>query len=208
MATRLVLRTALRERLEDTSGSPLWADAALNEALTEAMRQYGVRLPLASTATVNVLAGTTSYALPAGVTPRGIVQVLDGDGDTVVRDFILAGEASPGPANAGGLAQAWSAWGSTLYLARTPGTSETWTLRYMGGRELVADDVTSQPIDAGDEPIVLALALAWAWGRRAGEDIKRGGSGRGALAEEKRFTEMADDLVAARLRRARFVVIG
>jgi hypothetical protein len=45
MATRAKLRTTLRERLEDTSGSPLWSDGALNEYLVGALRTYGVTFP-------------------------------------------------------------------------------------------------------------------------------------------------------------------
>jgi hypothetical protein len=205
MATRATLRTALRQRLEDTSGSPLWSDGDLHEALTEAVRQYGVRLPSASTATVSIVAGTSDYALPAGVTAGGIVQVLDGNGATIERDTMRGG--SPGPADATGWQQAWSAWGSRLYLAVEPATAEMWTLRYLGGRELVADDVSEQPVDAGDEPIVIELAAAWAYQRRGVEDAKRGNVDRFSRLE-KRSMERADELIAARFRRARGSVMA
>lgn len=204
MTTRLQLRTALRERLEDTSGSPLWADAALNEALVEAVRQYGVRLPTQATSTVAIIAGTSDYALPAGAVSARIVQVVDGDGDVIGADTSPVG---PGPANASGYEQGWYVFSGRLYLIRKPGTSETWTLRYWAGRELVADDVTSQPIDAGDEPIVLELAAAWAYERRGIEDAKRGATDRFSRWE-RRALERADDLIAARLRRARGSVMA
>ena len=38
----------------------------------------------------------------------------------------------------------------------------------------MADDVSPQPVEAGDEPIVIALAAAQALERRAIEDGKRG----------------------------------
>jgi hypothetical protein len=201
-ATRLSLRTALRLRLEDSTGSPLWADADLNEALTEGLRAYGVRFPQQLTATVSVLVGTTSYALPAGVVPSGIVAVLDGDGDFIPRD--RAEGSSPGPANATGMLQAWSTWGTTLFLAVKPGTAETFTLRYLAGRELITDDVSAQPVEAGDEPIVLAWAAAWALDRRSVEDAKRSdraGAATRRLAEQARSE--VERLISGRNRRVR-----
>src|ERR687893_818248 len=50
MTTRLQLRTTIREILEDTTGAPLWSDAALNEYLAAGMRAYGVRFPRQATA--------------------------------------------------------------------------------------------------------------------------------------------------------------
>jgi hypothetical protein len=68
MATRAKLRTTLRERLEDTSGSPLWSDGALNEYLVGALRTYGVTFPRPATAaTAALVAGNTGVASPAGV---------------------------------------------------------------------------------------------------------------------------------------------
>ena len=174
MATRAQLRTTLRERLEDTSGTPLWADAALNEFLAAAVRAYGATFPRQATAaTAALVAGNTGVALPAGVPERGIVAVRDAHG----RDVPKATERQgPAPADATGLMQAWSVWAGTLRLQRPVGGDEVgaWAIDYLGGRELVADDVSQQPIEAGDEPIVVALAGAQAMERRMVEDAKRG----------------------------------
>src|SRR5687767_9992361 len=105
MSTRLQLRTTLRERLEDTSGAPLWADATLNEFLSAAVRSYGATFPQQGTAaTVALAQGAVNVALPAGVPRGGIVAVRDAHG----RDVPKATERlGPAPADATGLIQAW-----------------------------------------------------------------------------------------------------
>jgi hypothetical protein len=203
MATRAQLRTTLRERLEDTAGAPLWADASLNEFFTSAMRAYGATLPKQATAaTAALVAGNTGLALPAGVPQGGIAAVRDGHGRDVPRATDRQG---PAPADATGLVQAWSVWASTLRLQRPVSGDEVgaWAIDYLGGRELVADDVSQQPIEAGDEPIVVALAGAQAMERRMVEDAKRGAQVTGVGAAASRFAEEASRLIAARKRRVR-----
>jgi hypothetical protein len=203
MATRAQLRTTLRERLEDTSGSPLWADASLNEFLIAAVRAYGVRFPKPSTAATSaIVSGATSVALPAGTSETGVVAVRDARGRDVppaTERFVSA------PADATGLAQGWRVWSGTLHLQR-PATGDevgTWAIDYLGGRELVADDVSQQPIEAGDEPIVIALAAAQAMERRATEDVKRGTKASPAAGPATTFRDEAEALIAARKRRVR-----
>src|SRR5215207_9578729 len=203
MATRAQLRTTLRERLEDTSGSPLWSDGALNEYLVGAVRTYGGTFPRQATAaTAALVAGTTGVALPAGVPERGIVAVRDAHG----RDVPKATERQgPAPADASGLMQAWSVWAGTLRLQRPVGGDEVgaWAIDYLGSRELVADDVTQQPIEAGDEPIVVALAGMQAMERRMVEDAKRRAVVTGVADSAMRFADEASRLIAARKRRVR-----
>jgi hypothetical protein len=203
MATRAQLRTTLRERLEDTSGSPLWSDGALNEYLVGAVRAYGGTFPRQATgATAPLVVGNTGVALPAGVPERGIVSVRDAHGRDVPRSTERLG---PAPADATGLMQAWSVWAGTLRLQRPVGGDEVgaWAIDYLAGRELVADDVSQQPIEAGDEPIVVALAGAQAMERRMVEDAKRGAPVTGVADAATRFADEASRLVAARKRRVR-----
>lgn len=203
MTTRAQLRISIRERLEDTSGSPLWTDTALNEFLVAAVRVYGTRLPRPGTATTGaVTAGATSVALPAGVVETAVVSVRDGNG----RDVPPATERfGPAPADAAGLTQAWRVWSGTVRLQRAASGDEVgvWTIDYLGGRELVADDVSSQPIEPGDEPIVIALAAAQALERRAIEDVKRSTKASPADGPASRFRDEAERLIAARKRRVR-----
>ena len=182
MTTRLQLRTTIREYLEDlvATGTPLWSDAALNEFLAAAMRAYGARFPRQATATTDpIAAGATSVALPAGLLATGIVAVRDARGRDVPRASQRQG---PAPIDATGLIQAWSAWAGTLRLQRPAGGDEVgvWAIDYLAGRELVADDVSQQPVEPGDEPIVVALAAAQAMKRRLVEDAKRGAPARRA----------------------------
>jgi hypothetical protein len=100
------------------------------------------------------------------------------------------------------------AWGTTLRFRRPIiGTAEigVWSIDYIGGRELVFDDVTEQPIVTGDEPIVGALAAAAAFDRRAAEFGKRGdASGSKEMREvAAAVREEAAAMVGARRRRPR-----
>jgi hypothetical protein len=176
MTTRAELRTSLRERLEDTGASPLWTDATLNEYLMQAMRLYGVAIPLQTTAlTAAVPADAVLVVLPLGVDPDEIVAVRNPSGATVERfDDRLSG---PTRLDGRGVAQAWYAWGTTLRFQRKitgPDEIGIWSIDYAGGRELVQSDVGAQPIVDGDEPVVVALAVATAFDRRAAEYGKRG----------------------------------
>jgi hypothetical protein len=64
MTTRAQLRTTIRAELNDSSGTPLWADALLNEFIVQAIRRYGEQLPEEATATITVVAHQEAYALP------------------------------------------------------------------------------------------------------------------------------------------------
>src|SRR5215218_5439015 len=111
----------------------------------------------------------------------------------------------PAPADATGLMQAWAVWGATLRLQRPVGGDEVgaWAIDYLGGREPVADDVTQQPIEAGDEPIVVAMAGTQAMERRMVEDAKRGAPVTGVADAASSFADEASRLIAARKRRVR-----
>lgn len=212
MTTRLDLRTSLRERLEDTGDAPLWTDVALNEFLAQSMRIYGVQIPTqATTATASITGGATSVTLPVGVDPEEIVSVRNVAGETVPRFDDKAGGAAP--LDSRGLAQGWVAWGTMLRFRRAiVGTSEigVWSIDHTGGREIVGSDVGAQPIVAGDEPIVVALAAAAAFDRRAAEYGKRGDA---TASKEMRevaaaVREEAGAMIGARRRRPRSGFLG
>jgi len=210
MTTRLQMRTTIRELLEDTTGAPLWSDAALNEYLAAGMRAYGARFARQATvATEPISAAATSVVLPAGLLPTEIVTVRDAAGRDVPRASQRTG---PAPVDATGLIQAWSAWAGTLRLQRPAASDEVgvWTIDFLTGRELAGDDVSQQPIESGDEPIVVALAAAQAMKRRLVEDAKRGAPLAGPAAVVATFTAEAERLIDARKRRVRggFVAIA
>ena len=207
MTTRLDLRTSLRERLEDTGSAPLWSDAALNAWLSEAVRQYGVQIPVQATAaTAAVTAGAISVALPAGVSAEAVMAVRNGAGATVPRGDDRVPDSAPGQIQ--GAAQGWSAWGNSLRLRRAAaGTDEVgpWSIDYLGGRELIGNDIDPQSVVAGDEPVIVALAAAAALDQRAVERGKRGdaAAAREMRASAGRARDEAATLLAARRRRPR-----
>lgn len=207
MTTRLDLRTSLRERLEDTGTAPLWSDAVLNEWLGQAMRQYGVQMPVQATATTApVMSGVITVALPAGIAAGSVVAVRNVAGATVPRcDDRIAGSA---PLQSQGAAQGWAAWGGAVRLRRAAAGADelgAWSIDYLGGRELIGNDIDPQPVVAGDEPVIVALAAAMALERRAVESGKRGDTT--AAREMRAIAGTARDeaatLQAARRRRPR-----
>jgi hypothetical protein len=205
MPTRAELRTVLRRRLEDTSGSPLWDDATLNDVLAGAIGRYGARFAPEAVATANVTIGATSVPVGvAGIVGERIARVLDETGAVVPR----MGEA-PGPVGAAPgvveLEQAWRWWDGELRLQRPAVATGAWRIEYRGGRSAPTDDLSPVDVLPGDEEIVLTLAAAIALRRRAVEDGKRGAYGRGnspALALAERAETEAERLMARRTRRA------
>ncbi|HEY8447625.1 MAG TPA: hypothetical protein VIL01_11020 [Thermomicrobiales bacterium] len=195
MTTRAELRSAVRQRLEDTGATPLWDDAALNDFLAEAMHTYGSRFPAERSVSVAVASGATSVPVQPPLDRSQVVRVVDGAGRVVPRMRRREGNATG--------EQAWDWWGSELVLA-APAVAGTWRIDYLGSRSLPADDVTTVEIREGDEEIVVALAAAIALRRRAVEDGKRGVGSDGAMAAlADRFAREAERLIEARWRRAR-----
>ncbi|MEA2524495.1 MAG: hypothetical protein QOF73_1722 [Thermomicrobiales bacterium] len=204
MTTRLELRTAVRRRLEDTGGSPLWDDASLNDFLTEAMRRYGARFPKELSTTANVAAGATSAAVAPAIAASQVVRVFDSAGHLIPRQHAI----EPGDSALAGLAsaQAWRWWGSNLVLAQPAGTTGDWQIDYLGGRALPNDDATAVEVVSGDEDIVVLLAAATALWRRAIEDGKRGVGRTSQVAIQaaaEAFQNEAERLMSTRRRRAR-----
>jgi hypothetical protein len=65
VTTRAQLRATIRSELNDSGGTPLWADALLNEYVAQVIRRYGDQLPEEATTTITVVANQTAYVLPA-----------------------------------------------------------------------------------------------------------------------------------------------
>jgi len=191
--------------LEDTGGSPLWDDAALNDFLAEAMRRYGTHVPKELSTTVNLSAGATSAVVTPALAAGQVVRVFDGNGQPVPRQQAIEPD---GVALAGlATAQSWRWWGASLVLAQAAATTGTWQIDYLGGRTLAGDDVTAVDVVSGDEDIVVLLASATALRRRAIEDGKRG-LGRGAssttiASAADALENQAERLILARRRKAR-----
>lgn len=200
MTTRLELRTALRERLEDTAATPLWENVTLNDALWNSLIRYGVRFPLERTVSVSIPPATTSIPVSPMIPKQRLLRVLDASGDAVPESISLGAEVSAG-------AQSWRWWNGVLLLARELGTAETWTVEYRGTRVLPADDTSVVDVLAGDEPIVVAMAAEVLLRRRAVEDMKRGLNSRPALACAEATMDEVQGMVKERRRSVRSGVL-
>lgn len=171
------------------------------------MRLYGVQIPAQATVTTTpVAAGDITIALPNGVSAGSVAAVRNPAGATVARsDDRTVGSS---PAQSFGIAQGWSAWGSTLSLRRVAAGADelgTWSIDYLAGRELTGSDLDPQPVVAGDEPVLVALAAAMALDRRAVESGKRGDTtaSREMRAIARSARDEATTLLARRQRRPR-----
>jgi hypothetical protein len=198
MTTRADLRLALRQRLEDTSASPLWDDATLDRLLAEALRHYGSRFPAERSLIVIVAEGATAVPVDPSLESTHVVRVIDPSGVEIERLPWPQSTRASGPGR-----QAWRWWSGGLVLAR-PAAGGNWTIDYLDRRTLPGDDVTPIELAAGDEEIVALLAAAGALLRRAVEDGKRGADPRGlAFARvAERHERAAERLMSARRKRA------
>lgn len=194
MTTRLSLRTALRLQLEDATPTPLWDDATLNEALTEAMGRYGARVPIERRLSVAIPASATTVVVATPLSTRQVIRVLDARGEPVPRAW--------GHAQRGGDGQAWRWWGGSLVLALPLGSAQTWTIEYLGPRPLPSNDITAVEIDPGDDDIVVGLAASAALTRRAVEDAKRGLNGQPIALLAAAIEADAGERLRTRARRA------
>lgn len=192
MTTRAEIRTRLRERLSDPASGGFWTDSYLNTCIANATQAYGIRVITRKRSSQAIVAGTDTYTIPADAI--SIREVVDAQGQT------LTNRHPEVPRSPWGTLQGWYQEGRELVLTPTPTQSQTVKLTYIPSRTPVADDVTAIPIEPGDEVILLALAEADAWNRRAGHESLRGLTG-GNRREESAKRE-ADQLIKARTRRA------
>lgn len=204
MATRADLRASLRARLEDGAGNaPLFADGDLNDLLGRAIELYGRWVPKTATASAaGVVAGVTSVALPAAIGEATVVAVRDGAGAEV---RVMATRTSPRPASSFVYhEQAFRVWGGALKLQRPVAAAEagTWEVDYLAPRSVPTDETGAVDVAAGDEPLLLELALAAAYERRAFEGLKRGETTSGLLSLAGDARSRAAKMVAERNRRA------
>lgn len=195
MTTRAAMRAGIRVRLGDVGAPPLWDDPTLNEAIADALRGYGARVPRERTTSVDVAAGTWRIALPPEA--ARVLRVVDPASRAVDR---WPADHVP-PAAAG---QAWRAWDGAVSLAE-PAQPGTWRIDSLGPRSEPADDAADLDIVAGDEAAVALLAAAFALERRATDEAKRGvapqrGGPAGLAAVARAEAERA---IRARRRRVR-----
>jgi hypothetical protein len=172
---RSELRASIRNRLEDSGGSPLYPDATLNDYISYAIHEYGRWAPLTDTTTVAVATDATSITIPAPLQEQALVAVRDATGADV---RVMNGRMGFGALREAYTEQAWRHFDGKIVLQRKVSSSEAgnWTIDHLTPRPIPTDDVTALSILPGDEPAVLELAVARAIHQRALEDYKRGDS--------------------------------
>lgn len=173
MTTRAELRGAIRRRLEDTGGAPLWDDATLNDLIADAVRRYGQRRPAERSLVVAVSDGARTVNVTPFTPGSRVVRLLDADGGVVPREQALLSDGAA-------LCQGWRWWNGQLLLS-LPASAGSWRIDLLDRRAVPTDDVTALDLESGDEEIMILLSVAAALRRRAVEDAKRGNS-RGATA--------------------------
>lgn len=166
MATLAEMRARLRARLEDEGATPLWSDAALNEALRVALEEYAQWRPRETRQEAQVFEGDETIG---GLTEAvAVVRVEDPAGRVVPPRA-----AAPARATADE-EQAWELFDGTIVFTRTPLAPGIWRLWYLATRPFPVADAVTFPVEAGDAGLVLAIAALWALEQRATGGWKRG----------------------------------
>lgn len=165
MSTTLsAARMLVRRKLEDTSGTPLWADALLNDGLKAALDDYSAFRRDEKTSTVTLADGDTSFALPADC--RQLVAMIGPDGWRYPM-------ATEGFGRTSDLALSWEVFGSTVYLTAAASAGD-YTLWYRADYVFPSSDAATFPIPDSDVGLLVAAAMVYALDERAVQEGKRG----------------------------------
>lgn len=170
MATRVTLRTRLREHLGETTAG-FYTDAELNAWLDEAQIQVAKRILgvdeslLLTSGTINWTDGTSAYVLPTGLWKLHLVERLDTSGNVVenldpvnIRDKIIADSAVVSGIPYG--QTAFFLQSSNIVFAPTPAETQTAAVRlwYQALPALLADDSTESDLPNDVEDLVVLNA--------------------------------------------------
>ena len=162
--TLLAARTALRRRLEDSSGTPLWSDDLLNDALTAALNEYSQWSREQKTTTFTAADSDTSATLPTDC--REVLRVIDAAKRIYPRAASGAGATSD-------VLASWEAFAGALQF--TKGLSAgTYTVWYEADWTFPSTDATAFGIPDSDIDLLLAMAAVVALDERAVQEWKRG----------------------------------
>ncbi len=173
--TRGELRAMVRRRLDDESPDPLWNDAFLNDAIAEAIRRYGVRLPREETTAIAVTAGAREIALPENVNDARILRLFD-DRGMIWRSWDAVDDDPPAPQSPATGELAWRLWSGNILLASPAPRTGSWRIEHHASRTLVGSDDLALDMEPGDEDIHIALAMSAALSRRGIAEGKRASS--------------------------------
>ena len=159
-------RSRLRTALEDSSGSPLWADGTLDEGLKRALDEYSQWSPDQATTTFTAVAGDTSAAVPSGALQ--LRRITDPNGWVIPEQ--LGGE----PARyVGDLELSWYVFADLIRFTR-PLIAGDYTVFYLTAHAFPANDSATFTIPDSDIPLLLAGGTVYALEVRGRQEWKRG----------------------------------
>ena len=165
MATTLTqARSRVRTWLEDTSGTPLWTDAEVDEGLHVALDGYSALAPDELATTLAAADGDTQLALPAG--SGVVVRVTDPNG------YVIPPRGVPARSVAAE-ELAWERWGDALVFSRQLAAGD-YAVRSYGPRAMPALAGDPYPVPDADVSLCVAAAVVWLITERMGQEWKRG----------------------------------
>jgi hypothetical protein len=215
MTTRTTLRTTIRTELNDSGGTPLWADALLNEFINQAIRSYGRELPKQASTSLTVVAGTAAYNLPADFDrairvkqPDDTIRVFDplDRGDT---DELGSSQSSGATSRTRG-SWGYRIWASQIVLNPIPtsaGSTQNITLDYDARYAEPAADGDTIATPASDDDVLQALvcanALRWIGSDEAKRQRFQQSRGASPTGMAQAYQTRALQAIAVRKRRLR-----
>jgi hypothetical protein len=157
MTTMAAMRSRVRTRLEETTAA-VWTDAEVDECVTGALEAYSWLFPKEVVATVAVIDGATSVAVPAGALE--VQRVVLADGRVVPRRGAPQRETADEEL-------AWETFAGTIYLSRKL-DAQTITVWHTTA-------VTLADLPPSDEGLLVLGGVVQALEARSVQDFKRGG---------------------------------
>jgi hypothetical protein len=166
MTTTLAgVRSRLRTRLEDSSGSPLWADATLDEGLKRALDDYSQWSMAEATTTFTATANDLTATVPSGA--MRVLRVIDPTGWVIPQRH---GESLRFGADE---ELSWTSFAGLLRFSR-PLAAGVYTLHTLGARAWPATGGDNFPVPESDLGLIVAGAAVYALEVRGVQEWKRG----------------------------------
>ncbi len=158
-------RSRLRTALEDSTGSPLWADGTLDEGLKRTLDDYSQSNPKQASTTFTATAGDTSADVPSGALQ--ILRITDPNG------WIVPQQLGDPQRYVGDLELSWLVFADTINFTRELIAGD-YTVWYLTAHAFPADDASTFTIPDSDIPLLLAGGVVYALEVRGRQDWKRG----------------------------------
>lgn len=166
MTTTLAeVRLETRRRLEDTSGSPLWGDADIDDGLRASLGEYSQWEREEARLVAVVEAGDRSIPLPGAI--FRVTRVTGPAGRVIPR---RAGEAVRSVSDE---EVSWEPWAGELTFTQSLIAGD-YEIRYLTARSMPSEASAAFPVRDEDIPLIVSGAVLRCLERRSLEDWKRG----------------------------------